>query len=134
MATQSLALAFGIGAVISLICLRLRIPAILPLLLAGFALGRSGLGLVNSADLGRALGAFISVSIGVLVFEGGLHLDTPTLKKVPRAVRGLLTRGALTTWGLTAMMAHWILDMEWPRRSTATASPAPRDASPTPTG
>jgi NhaP-type Na+/H+ or K+/H+ antiporter len=106
-------LAFGIGALISLACIRLGVPAILPLLLAGFALGRSGLGLVDSADLGLGLGAFITVAIGVLIFEGGLHLDRHELKKAPRAVWGLLTRGAIVSWGTTAVLAHFTVGMSW---------------------
>ncbi len=111
--TQSLALAFGIGSLISLLCVRIGIPAILPLLLAGIALGRSGLSLVDSADLGQGLGAFITVSIGVLIFEGGLHLDKNMLKKAPHAVWGLLTRGALVSLIATAVLAHFVVGMTW---------------------
>jgi len=112
-ATQSLALAFGIGAAISLICVRLGVPAILPLLVAGIVLGRSGIGVIDSAALGEGLDAFISVAIGVLIFEGSLHLDRATLKRAPQAVWGMLTRGAIVSWAATAALAHWVVGMPW---------------------
>lgn len=112
--TQSLAFALGLGSLISLVCSRLRIPAILPLLGAGLVLGRSGLHLVGTHKLGDALDAFITVAIAVLVFEGGLHLSRGELGRASRAVIGLLTVGALTTWVLTTMSARLVLGVTWP--------------------
>ncbi|GMV25539.1 MAG: hypothetical protein AMXMBFR58_15700 [Phycisphaerae bacterium] len=111
---QSLAFALGVGSLINLICTRLRIPAILPLLLAGLALGRSGIHVVGTYNLGDALEAFITVAIAVLVFEGGLHLGANELRRAPRAVLGLLSIGAVCTWVLTALSARFVLGVSWP--------------------
>ncbi|MBX3358807.1 MAG: sodium:proton antiporter [Phycisphaeraceae bacterium] len=113
-ATQSLAMAFGIGALISTVSSRLRIPSVLPLLIAGVAVGRSGLGLVDTASIGDTFRALVALSIGLLVFEGGLHLDRRELGRAPRAVLGLLTIGALITWLGVAALAVYILGMDWP--------------------
>lgn len=111
-AVQSLALAFGAGALVTLVSDRVRQPAILFLLLIGFALGVNGLGLVNGDALGTSgLLAIVSVSVGLLVFEGGLGLDRATIARAPGAVRGLLTIAVLVSWALTALLAHFLVDL-----------------------
>ncbi len=112
-ATQSLSLAVGVGALVSVACDRFKFPAVLPLLVTGVCLGSAGLGVVDGNSLGESLRAFISVAIGLLVFEGGLHLDKHELGKAPRAVWGLLTIGALVTWVGVAVAAHYVVGMEW---------------------
>lgn len=109
----TLALALGLGILISVLCARVRIPAVLPLMVAGVLVGPYGLGLVDGDSLGRALGGFITVAIGLLIFEGGLHLNRAELTRAPRAVRGLLTVGALATWGASALAAKMLLGLEW---------------------
>lgn len=113
-AAQSLALAVGVGAAISLLSSRLRFPAVLPLLAAGLALGPSGLGLIETTELGGGLRAMVAVCIGLLVFEGGLHLDRTALGRSPRAVRGLVTIGAFVTWAGAAAAAHYAANIAWP--------------------
>lgn len=110
---QTLALAIGLGSLVSLLCVRMRIPAILPLLITGLIVGRSGAGLVDGDALGSGLTALIAVAIGLLVFEGALHLDRQELAKAPRAVWGLLTVGAAITWGGAALLARHALGMSW---------------------
>ncbi|MBX3385234.1 MAG: cation:proton antiporter [Phycisphaeraceae bacterium] len=113
-AAQSLALAVGVGAAVSLLSSRARVPAILPLLAAGLALGPSGVGLIDSSGLGGGLRAMVAVCIGLLVFEGGLHLDRRALGQSPRAVRGLLTIGAFVTWAGASAVAHYAAGLDWP--------------------
>ena len=60
--TTTLAIAFGAGALLSAAASRLRIPAVLPLLVAGVALGPSGLGWIDTSDLGESLRAMIALS------------------------------------------------------------------------
>ncbi len=111
-AVQSLALAFGAGALITLVSDRVRQPPILFLLLVGFGLGVNGLGLVDGDALGTSgLLAIVSVSVGLLVFEGGLGLDRETIASAPGAVRGLLTIGVSGSWLLTAMLAHFLVGL-----------------------
>lgn len=112
--TTTLAIAFGAGALLSAAASRLRIPAVLPLLVAGVALGPSGLGWIDTSDLGESLRAMIALSIGLLVFEGGLHLDKRELARAPRAVLGLLTLGVLVTWAGAALLGVFVLGLSWP--------------------
>jgi NhaP-type Na+/H+ or K+/H+ antiporter len=108
-AASSLAIAAGVGLLITIGCERLRTPALLPLIAAGLALGASGFGVVNGSSLGSALGALITVSIGLLIFEGTLHLNRRELSHAPAAVRGLLTVGTGATWIGAAVLAHLAL-------------------------
>ena len=118
-AAQTLALSLGLGSLVLLISYRLRIPAVLPLLITGLALGRSGLGLIDASTLGdasnggRGLQALITVSISLLIFEGSLHLDRTTLSNAPKAVWRVLTVGALVTWVGATLLARAVLDMSW---------------------
>jgi len=89
---------------------RFRLPSILLLLLAGFLAGPV-FGLLSPASLqGDWLFAFVSVSIGIILFEGGLSLRLSELQAVGSAVRNLITIGVLVTWGLAAFFAHMVMD------------------------
>jgi len=91
---------------------RLRLPAIVLLLVAGFAAGR----FANPDDLIEAelLLAFVSLSVAVILFEGGLSLQFHEVRETSRLVVRLVSAGLLTTWGLTAVAAHWLLAFDWP--------------------
>ncbi|MDP1661336.1 MAG: cation:proton antiporter [Phycisphaerales bacterium] len=110
----TIALALGVSALVTVASRRVGMPALLPLLLTGLALGTSGLGVVDASSLGNALTGFITVAIGLLIFEGALHLNKEELGHAPRAVWGLLTVGAAITWIGAAAAAHFILGMSLP--------------------
>lgn len=110
-AAVTMALALGVGSLISVVSDRLRVPALLPMLAAGLLLGRSGIGVVDAESLGPLLSPLITLGIGLLIFEGALHLGWRELRKAPRAVGGLLTVGALLTWALSTLAAVWVLGM-----------------------
>ncbi|MFO0873404.1 MAG: cation:proton antiporter [Phycisphaerales bacterium] len=114
LAAQSIALALGVSALVTVSCRKVRFPALLPLIAVGLALGRSGAELIDASALGESLRGFVTVSIGLLIFEGTLHLNREELARAPRAVWGLLTIGALVTWTGSAIIAWWILDLSIP--------------------
>ncbi len=109
-----MALAIGAGTLVVAASRRLRVPALLPLLGTGLLLGTAGIGVVDGAALGDGLRAFVNIAIGLLIFEGALHLNHEELARAPRAVWGLLTVGALSTWLLSAIAAHWLLGFSTP--------------------
>ncbi len=87
---------------------RLRMPSILLLLAAGFVAGPV-LGLLSHAALQQDwLFAFVSMSIGIILFEGGLSLRLSELREVGTAVRNLISIGVLITWALGAVAAFYI--------------------------
>ncbi len=88
---------------------RLRLPSILLLLLGGFFAGPDFLDLVNpDAMLGELLLPFVSLSVAILLFEGGLTLHLPELGGSGGVVGRLVTVGALLTW-LLAGFAAWLI-------------------------
>ncbi|MFB6247043.1 MAG: cation:proton antiporter [Salinibacter sp.] len=97
----------GVGA--QWLAWRFRLPSILLLLVVGFLAGPV-LGLLDPQALrGDWLFAFVSLSIGIILFEGGLSLRLSELRAVGSAVRNLITIGVLITWGIGAAAAHVIL-------------------------
>jgi len=91
---------------------RFRLPSILLLLLVGFLVGPV-LGLLDPQSLqGDWLFAFVSLSIGIILFEGGLNLRLSELREVGNAILKLITIGVLITWGLGAAGAYYLLEFE----------------------
>jgi NhaP-type Na+/H+ or K+/H+ antiporter len=93
---------------------RLRLPAILFLLLAGIVLGPIS-GLVNpDALLGELLFPTVSLAVALILFEGSLTLRLHELPGIGKAVRGLVSYGAIATLLLLACAAHLIAGLSWP--------------------
>lgn len=122
---HGVALTWGIVTVVGLgvgaqwLAWRLKLPAILLLLLAGFGVGPvSGLFLEDGpwlspdAILGELLFPIVSLSVAVILFEGGLTLKGVEWKQVGRAVISLCSVGVLITWAVCAAAAHWILGLD----------------------
>ncbi len=105
-------IALGIGA--QWLAWRLRLPAILLLLIAGVVVGPVA-GLVNPDELfGDLLFPLVSVSVAIILFEGGLNLRFRELHGGGRVVFQLATIGVLVTWILTSAAAWLLLDMAMP--------------------
>jgi NhaP-type Na+/H+ or K+/H+ antiporter len=97
----------GIGA--QWLARRLQIPAILLLLAAGVVVGPiTGL-VVPERMFGAALLPFVSLAVGLLLFEGGLSLRLRQLRSVRRPVVLLCTVGVLVTFALGALGAAAVL-------------------------
>lgn len=96
----------GIGA--QWLAWRIRVPSILLLLVFGFVAGPVT-GLLPPESLkGDWLFAFVSLSIGIILFEGGLSLRISELREVGKAVLNLITIGVLVTWALAGLAAYYI--------------------------
>ena len=83
--------------VLSLLCQwigwKLRLPAILPLLLCGLLLG-PGLGILQpDAIFGDLLFPIISLGVAVILFEGALTLNFKEIKEHGRMVTNLVSIG-----------------------------------------
>jgi NhaP-type Na+/H+ or K+/H+ antiporter len=79
------------------------------LLVVGFLAGPV-LGLLDPQALQADwLFAFVSLSIGIILFEGGLSLRLSELREVGSAVFSLISVGVLLTWGGAAAAAYYIL-------------------------
>lgn len=92
---------------------RLRLPAILFLLLAGILAGPV-FGVLNPERLlGDLLFPLVSLAVAVILFEGSLTLNFKEIRGVSNTVWSIVTLGALVSWGITSTAAHWLLGFEW---------------------
>lgn len=93
---------------------RLRVPAIVLLLMAGFAAGPV-LGWLNPAqEFGHILHPLIALSVALILFEGGLNLQWHEYKEAGVDVKRLVSLGLLLTWTLSTVAAHFIGELSWP--------------------
>lgn len=109
---------------------RLKVPAILPLILTGLLVGPLStlwtadgqkvllpiFDLENERGLfpGRSLFYFVSLSIGIILFEGGLTLKRDEVKDLGKTVLRLILLGSLITFVGAAIAAKLILpELSW---------------------
>jgi len=97
------------GALLKIIAYRLRIPAIITLLIGGIILGPEVTNIIDPTALGEGLKFIVSICIGIILFEGGLSLEIQGYRKAPSLIRKLLSLGVLITWLLTAAAAQFLL-------------------------
>jgi NhaP-type Na+/H+ or K+/H+ antiporter len=92
---------------------RVRLPAILFLLLLGLALG-PGLGWLDpDAAMGSLLFPFVTLGVAIILFEGAASLRFDELAGVGGTVSRLVTVGALVSVVVLAAAAHWIAGLPW---------------------
>lgn len=93
---------------------RANLPSIVLLLAMGLILGPAT-GVLNPDELlGNLLFPFVSISVGVILYEGGLSLRLKELRKTGSAVFRLIAIGAPITLLLTAYAAITLLGMDPP--------------------
>ncbi|MCY7332101.1 MAG: cation:proton antiporter [Pseudanabaena sp. CAN_BIN31] len=90
-----------------------RVPSIVFLLIFGVALGGNGLNLVQPRLLGDGLEAIVSISVALILFDGGLNLQLKELGKVSASLRNLITIGALITLIGGGIAAYWLSEFPW---------------------
>jgi len=104
----ALILILGVGA--QWLAWHYQLPSILLLLLAGFLAGPV-LGLIDPAVLqGEWVYPFVSISIGIILFEGGLNLRLKELREEGGPIINLITIGVLVTWILGTGAVYLIED------------------------
>lgn len=77
------------------------------------ALGPAGLGVVRPRELGEGLFVIVDFAVAVILFEGALNLDLKRLRRAERAIRQLVTVGALATLVGGALAARLWLAWSW---------------------
>jgi NhaP-type Na+/H+ or K+/H+ antiporter len=106
---------------------KFKIPAILPLILIGLAVGP--LSTFYSEDgtqwiqpiwnknegffPGESLFYFVSLAIGIILFEGGLTLKIGEIKKVGGVIGKLISLGAIITFFGAGVAAHYFFGLDW---------------------
>lgn len=89
---------------------RLNLPSILLLLIFGIVAGVSRF-IDPDLILGNILLPFVSLSVALILYEGGLTLRLKEVQKVGGVVRNLVTVGALATWVFSSLAAYWLFDI-----------------------
>lgn len=101
---------------------KIKIPAILPLIVIGLALGPAstlftpdGEKILDGDQIfsGDLLFAFVSISVGVILFEGGLTLKLREIRDQARVVRNLLIFGPIITLFGGGFAAHYLLGLDY---------------------
>lgn len=106
---------------------KFKIPAILPLILIGLAVGP--LSTFYSEDgtqwiqpiwdtkegffPGESLFYFVSLAIGIILFEGGLTLKMGEIKKVGGVIGKLISLGSVVTFFGAGLAAHYFFGLDW---------------------
>ena len=107
---------------------KLKIPAILPLILIGLLVGPVAAEYLSSDGTkwiepiyngekglfpGESLFYFVSLAISVILFEGGLTLRVKEIKNVGPVITKLITVGSTVTFFGAAIAAHYIFYLSW---------------------
>ena len=99
---------------------RMRIPAIFPLIIIGLFVGPLSILFlenqwINPENIfaGKTMYYFVSLSVGVILFEGGLTLKFKEVRKIAGVVRNLLIIGSVIMLVGGALAAHYILEMDY---------------------
>ena len=109
-----------------------KIPAILPLILIGLAVGPlstlypQGFRYEDGSQWiqpmweaqkgffpGDSLFYFVSLAIGIILFEGGLTLKMSEIKKVGGVIGKLISLGSIVTFFGAGLAAHYVLGLNW---------------------
>ena len=107
---------------------KFKLPAILPLILIGLLVGP--IATLISADEtsyiqpiwdgtrglfpGENLFYFVSLAIGIILFEGGLTLKRDEVSKVGPAIIKLISIGAGVTFVGAGVATHYLIALNWP--------------------
>ncbi len=93
---------------------KLGVPAIVLLLAGGVFLGPQALGWVQPASLGGVLPVFVSICVGIILFEGGMSLDIKGYRTAGKFIRRLVTWGVFITWVLATLALMLLADVSLP--------------------
>ena len=103
---------------------KLRIPSILLLLIFGLIAGPvmrhtaegSILSIINPDEIFGAdlLLALVGVSVGMILYEGGLTLKLSEIRSTWKTVAMMVSVGALVTWLVALLSAKWIFGLNTP--------------------
>ncbi|MBI2608438.1 MAG: sodium:proton antiporter [Deltaproteobacteria bacterium] len=100
----------GVGA--EWIAWRFQLPSILLFLLFGILAGPT-IGFLKTDELlGDLLHPLVSISVAIILFEGGLNLSLEKLKEIGSVFRNLMSIGAVITWIVGTLAACFILNFD----------------------
>jgi NhaP-type Na+/H+ or K+/H+ antiporter len=116
-----------LGIIAQWVAWRFKLPAILPLILIGLLVGpiatmytEEGTKLIQpiwngeqGLFPGESLYYFVSLAIGVILFEGGLTLRRGEIANIGPVITKLITVGTIVTFLFAGLAAHFIFGLSW---------------------
>lgn len=92
---------------------KVKVPAILFLLMVGILIGPVS-GVLDPDELfGDLLLSFTSFSVAIILFEGSLTLKRSELTDIGDVVRRLVSIGALVNAAITTIATHYLIGLSW---------------------
>ncbi len=107
---------------------KLKIPAILPLILIGLLVGPIAAEFLSEDGAkwiepiwngekglfpGDGLFYFVSLAISIILFEGGLTLKIKEIKNVGTVITKLISIGSIVTFFIAAIAVHYLFSLDW---------------------
>ena len=92
---------------------RLKVPSILLLLTFGFIAGSLTGFLDPDAIFGDLLFPLVSISVAIILFEGGLSLRFEDIPGLRGLIFNLISIGVLITWGCLSFAGYYLLDLNF---------------------
>jgi len=116
-----------LGIIAQWVAWRLKLPAILPLILIGLLVGPIATLFTEDGEKliqpiwngevglfpGDGLYYFVSLAISIILFEGGLTLKRSEVSNVGPVISKLITVGTLVTFFGAGIAAHFIFNLNW---------------------
>lgn len=116
-----------LGIIAQWVAWRLKLPAILPLILIGLLVGPLATLYTEDGEKliepiwngtkglfpGQGLYYFVSLAISIILFEGGLTLKRSEIKNVGPVISKLITVGSIVTFFGAGVAAHFIFGLSW---------------------
>lgn len=116
-----------LGIIAQWVAWKFKIPAILPLILIGLLVGPVSTLITEGGTKwlepvwngkdglfpGERLFNFVSLAIGIILFEGGLTLKKEEVLNVGPSIMKLITVGSAITFFGAGIAAHYIFDLSW---------------------
>lgn len=102
-------LIFAVAAACQVVAPRLRLPALVLLLPAGFLLGAATDAVNPEAILGSAFGPVVDLVVAVILFQGGLDLSGRKANRQDgRTGLRMVWLGGGITWALASLLMHFV--------------------------
>ena len=92
---------------------RLKLPAIILLMIVGVLAGPVMGWVRPSEELGHLLHPLIAIAVAIILFEGGLNLRLHEYREAKVDVKRLVSIGLLMTWGLSTVAAYYVAGLSW---------------------
>lgn len=116
-----------LGIIAQWLAWKLKLPAILPLILVGIVVGPVSTLITSDGSkwiepvwnghkglfAGETLFYFVSLAISIILFEGGLTLKRKEFMTVGSAIVKLITIGSLVTFVGAGVAVHYIIGLSW---------------------